>query len=293
MGANLANRVAAKAGSAPDRSVAEIAGQQKPLTELVREMQGEFQKANASLDAGQLVRDVHTAISQNPKLRDCEPYSILGGAMTFAQLGLRVGVLGHGWLLPIRDNRAQVMKAQLILGYKGLVELVGRSQLITDLGVHGVYTKDVEQGRFRMGFDAGLRVFSHTPDWFADRGELLGWYGAAKTRGFDTYTVTEPWTVARMQAHRDAFAMAKKDGRVVGPWASNFEAMAAKTVLLDLMKLLPKSTEVARAIAADGGVRTDMSVAGIEQVEEVVDGEVVDDTHDPAPPAEPAKGEQQ
>lgn len=287
MGSNLAGRVAAKAG---DSSVTEIAKRQKSLPDLVREMAPEFEKASPKgVEAAQVVRDVLTAISQNQRLRECEPLTVLGGAMTMAQLGLRVGVLGHGWLLPFRDRNGN-QQAQLIIGYKGMVELVGRSGLVADIGVHGVHQGDVDDGRFAMGFENGQRIFTHRPDWWGDRGTLLGWYGAAQERGAAIYTVTEPWSIARMEAHRDAFAMAKKDGRIVGPWRDHFESMAKKTVLLDLVKLLPKSTDVARAIEADNSVRVDLTPGGIEHAEPVIDGVVVEDTHDQQPAA-PADGQ--
>lgn len=281
MGQNLAGRVARRA--AGDSTVTEIAQRDKPLADLVREMEPEFEKAAPKgVEAVQVVRDVLTAISTNPDLRKCQPLTVLGGAMTMAQLGLRVGVLGHGWLIPFYATRDSVWKAQLVIGYKGYSELVGRSGLVAGLGAHPVHEHD----DFRMGFENGRRVFTHTPDWWSDRGELLGWYAAAQERGFDLWTVTEPWSVARMEAHRDRFAMAKKSGgqgqpkQIVGPWRDHFDSMARKTVLLDLMKLLPKSTDVARAIEADNSVRVDLTPDGIERTEQVIDGEVLSDTAD-------------
>lgn len=279
MAADLQKRVAARRGG--DSTVTEIAQREKPLVDLVREMEPEFAKAAPKgVEAVQVVRDVLTALSTNPKLRDCVPLTVLGGAMTMAQLGLRVGVLGHGWLLPFYASRDRVWKAQLIIGYKGYTELVGRSGLVAGLGAHPVYERD----EFAMGFESGRWVFTHQPDWWGERGQLLGWYAAGQERGFDTWTVTEPWSVARMEAHRDRFAMARKDGQIVGPWRDHFESMARKTVLLDLVKLLPKSTDVARAIEADNSVRVDLSPGGIDHGTQVVDGEVLAD--------EPGDGDQ-
>lgn len=286
MGENLRNRVATRAAT----STAEVTDRPKSLTDLVRDMEPEFKRAAPKgVEAAQVVRDVLTLISNNPKLRDCQPLSVLGGAMTMAQLGLRPGVLGHGWLLPFKKwdpkARTETWNAQLVIGYKGMAELVARSGLVTDVGVHPVYERD----QFVMGFEDGRRVFTHRPDWWSDRGVLLGWYGAARERGQDVYTLTEPWSVAQAEAHRDAFAMAKTKDKatgelvIVGPWRDHFEAMARKTVLLDLMKLLPKSTDVQRAIEADGGVRVNLTPEGIEDTERVVDGEVVHDTHEETP----------
>lgn len=286
MGDNLRGRVAQRAGR-PDATVTEIAQREKPLVDLVREMAPEFEKAAPrGVEAAQVVRDVLTALSVNPKLKECVPLTVLGGAMTFAQLGLRpnVGSLGHGWLIPFWDRnhdlgngRKGAMKAQTVIGYKGYADLVTRSGMASDLGAHAVHRRD----RFRMAFVDGRRIVDHEPDWWEDRGDLLGWFAAGKVAGFDTYTFTEPWSVAQMEAHRDRFAMAKKDGNVVGQWRDHFESMAKKTTLLDLIKLLPKSTDVQRAIEVDGSVRVNLTPEGIDQAEQVIDGEVVDDRTEP------------
>lgn len=293
MGNDLRGRVRDRATSTgatpppprPESSVTEIATRDKPLVDLVRDMAPEFEKAAPKgVEAVQVVRDVLTAISRSPRLRECEPMSVLGGAMTMAQLGLRVGVLGHGWLLPFKDSRASrdagrdVYKAQLVIGYKGYADLVTRSGMASDLGAHAVHRRD----GFVMAFKDGRRIVEHDPDWWGDRGDLLGWFAAARVTGFDTYTFTEPWSVARMNAHRDAFAMGRdRSGNVVGPWRDNYESMAKKTVLLDLINLLPKSTDVARAIDADGSVRVNLNPDAIATVgDNVVEGEVVADTAD-------------
>jgi recombination protein RecT len=156
--------------------------------------------------------------------------------------------------------------------------------MVNDPGAHAVHAGD----RFRNAFVEGRRVLEHEPDWWGDHGELLGWFGAAQVKGFDTYTFTEPWSVAQMEQHRDRFAMAKKDGVVVGPWRDHFESMAKKTVLLDLIKLLPKSTDVVRAIEADNSVRLDLTPAGIDRGEKVIEGEVEADSFDGQDGEQPA-----
>lgn len=283
MGENLRGRVAQRAtGGQPGTEVA----QQRPKTvvDLVRDMQDQFAMAMPrGMEAAQLVRDVITMISQTPRLRQCVPATVLGGAMTMAQLGLRPGVLGHGWLLPFWDKNHDngdgkprgAFKAQLVIGYLGYVELINRSGRVSGIGAHAVHRND----EFVLGYRDGRREFTHLVDWWQPRGELLGWYAAAQVHGADAATVTDPVSVAEMEQHRDQFAMArKKDGTIVGPWADNFESMAKKTMILQLAKLLPKSTELAQAIDADEKVRLDLTPQGIEHTERVIDGEAVSDT---------------
>ena len=110
--------------------------------------------APRGIEAKQLVRDALTALRQNPELAECDPQSVLGGLMTMAQLGLRVGVLGHGWLLPFRDWKTKQKKAQLVIGYQGLVELAYRSNKIKSLSARTVHAND--HFRIEYGIDETL-----------------------------------------------------------------------------------------------------------------------------------------
>lgn len=241
--------------------------QQRPpsLREQVLRMEHEFAlAAPRGMEARQVVRDVLTAISQNPDLLKCEPRSVLGGAMTMAQLGLRVGVLGHGWLLPFWDSRAKwvddngrertgMHKAQLIIGYKGLVSLAYRSGEISKITARTVRAND--HFDLSYGLDEHL---THRPAT-GDRGEPVGYYATVKLKGSGE-AMFYHMTHAEMEVYRDRFAMAKrKDGTLVGPWRDSFEGMAHKTCLRQLSKFMPQGTDLAVALAVDDTVRVDVT----------------------------------
>jgi recombination protein RecT len=235
-------------------------------------MEHHFQLAMPrGMEATQLIRDALTCLRGNPKLAECEHLSVLGALMTCAQLGLRPGVpaLGEAWLLPFWDSRSNQRKAQLIIGYQGYVQLGHRSGLLASLHSRTVYENDL----FDVEYGAAEDIWRHKPRW--PRGEPIMFYAVGRTTN-GGYAVTDPWTVADMEEHRDRFAMARNSqGQVVGPWADNFEAMASKTMLLRVMKLLPKSTEQQRAIANDGVVRVDVTP-------DAIDGTVVDEPEETA-----------
>ncbi|MEI4273903.1 recombination protein RecT [Klenkia sp. LSe6-5] len=307
MGENLRGRVAARAGQ--QQPGTDVAERKAPpgLVDQVRQMEQQFQMAMPKgQEAAQLVRDVITAISQNPKLRECVPATVLGGAMTMAQLGLRPGVLGHGWLLPFWDSRHDngngrkgAFKAQLVIGYQGLVELVHRSDRVISIAARTVYTND----EFALGYGLEGDTFTHNPALDGDRGEPRLYYAIARMKG-GGYALTEPMSHTAMEAYRDQYAMAKtREGVVVGPWRDQFEGMAHKTMIRRLVKLLPKSTELAHAIEADEKIRVDLTPAGIDHGQDVIDGEVIDEVPDGVDPAtgettapaaaeQPAGGEQ-
>lgn len=222
------------------------------LSQQIVRMEDQFaMAAPRGIEAKQLVRDALTALRQNPELAECDPQSVLGGLMTMAQLGLRVGVLGHGWLLPFRDWKTKQKKAQLVIGYQGLVELAYRSNKIKSLSARTVHAND--HFRIEYGIDETLE---HRPAP-GDRGEVIGYYAVVKflPDGHSFYYMTK----AEAEVYRDRYAMAKnRQGEVVGPWKSEFDGMAKKTCVRQLSKLMPKGTELSVALMVDDAVRVDI-----------------------------------
>jgi len=244
-------------------------------------MQDQFQRAMPrGMEAVQLVRDVMTCMRQTPKLAECArteagALSILGSAMTCAQLGLRpgVGALGHAWILPFWDNKSRSQRAQLIIGYKGYVDLGQRSDRIGSLHTRIVYEND----DFRLKYGLETDDFEHTPYFMLGQdspGAARLFYAVGRLANGGT-AMADPMTLTQMEEHRDRFAMAKtKEGRIVGPWVDHFESMGKKTMLLRLMSLMPKSTEIQRAMDNDGSVRMDLSAGAIDTPTHI-DGEVI------------------
>lgn len=259
------------------------------LRQQVQSMEHQFAlAAPKGVEARQIVRDVLTAISQNPDLLKCDPQSVLGGAMTMAQLGLRVGVLGHGWLLPFRDWKTKQHKAQLVIGYQGMVALAHRSGQIKSISARKVHEND--HFHIEYGVDENL---VHRPAT-GDRGDVIVYYAVVKflPDGHSFYYLTK----AEAEVYRDRYAMAKnRNGEVVGPWKTEFDAMAMKTCIRQLSKFMPKGTDLATALAVDDTVRVDIDPRSRpEYVAQHVDrdappetvhvGEVVDaPTDEPAP----------
>jgi len=274
---------------ADEKATREEAGR-KMLGTQIAQMQHSFQAAMPrGAEAAQLVRDAMTCLRQTPKLATCEPQSVLGALMTCAQLGLRPGVLGHAWVLPFWDNRFEWLddrgrkrtggfRAQLIVGYQGMVALAYRSEQLQDLVARTVYENDVFEVEY--GLDDKL---VHKPRMTGSRGEPIAYYAVAKltTGGRVFYVMSHP----DMLEYRDKYAMAKnRDGGIVGPWRDNFESMALKTCVRQLSKWLPKSTEFASAIEADGTIRVDASpnpdamLHGEQPLpDDAIDGEVVEE----------------
>lgn len=251
------------------------AGVTGSLGEQISRMKDQFQMAMPrGVEATQLVRDALTALRGNPQLAQCESTSVLGSLMTCAQLGLRPGVLGHAYLVPFKG------KATLVIGYQGMIELAHRSGQIKSLIARTVYSADTF--RVAYGLDDAL---IHEPRLDGDRGEPVAYYAVAKfTSGGHAFVVM---TAEDVRKHRARHALSQG-----GPWRDHFEAMAHKTCVRQLAKYLPQSTDLAHAIAADDGVRVDLT-PNVDPAEatspvDIVDGEVVNDPPADEPAAQPS-----
>jgi recombination protein RecT len=240
----------------PGADLALPSEQPKPPTLSQRIVGLEQQLALAAprgVEAQQIIRDALTLLAKTPRLGECEPSTVLGGLMTMGQLGLRPGVLGHGWLIPFRNKRAGRMEAQLVIGYQGLVELAYRSQQIERVTARTVHANDV----FEVEYGTNERLV-HKPAR-GDRGAPVAYYATVKLR-----TASSPMfydlSIEQARVYRDRFAMARdRQGNVVGPWKDHFDAMAQKTCFRQLSKYVPKGTDLATALAVDDTIRVDLT----------------------------------
>ena len=177
------------------------------------------------INSDRFVRIAITTIRQNPKLAQCNQESLLGALMVSAQLGLEPGVLGQCYLIPYGRE------CQFQIGYKGMIELLRRSGQLKDIYAYSVYEND--EFEMTYGLDRDLK---HKPN-LQNKGNFIGCYCVAVLK--DDARAFEYMTKEEVEAHGKKFS--KTYGN--GPWKSDFEAMAHKTVVKKMLKWLPVSVE--------------------------------------------------
>lgn len=194
--------------------------------------------------AERLARVALTEVRKNPALARCDQTSFLGALMTCAQLGLEPGgPLGHAYLIPFENRKANRSEVQFIVGYRGMIDLARRSGQIVSIEARPVYEGDKFEVSF--GLDSSLH---HVPDFDnpnrVQPDKLLFVYAVAKLKdGGVQFDVMSRREVEAVRAQSRAGTS--------GPWVTHFEAMALKTVVRRLFKWLPVSVELAAAIEAD------------------------------------------
>ena len=193
------------------------------------------------------VRVAITAMTRTPKLRECDRASFFSAMLSLAQTGLEPdGRRAH--LIPFENRKRGVVECQLIIDYKGLVELAMRSGLLSYIHADVVCEGDVFE--YSLG-----EIKAHVP-WFlrrdadkpTDPGEIFAAYALAKFK--DGSAKAEVMSIGEVNAIR-----ARSKAGQSGPWVSDFAEMAKKTAVRRLSKWLPLSPEYRDALDADADER--------------------------------------
>ncbi|KXY75839.1 recombination protein RecT [Bacillus sp. FSL W7-1294] len=204
------------------------------------------------MDMDRMSRIALTTIRTNPTLLECTVPSLMGAVMQAVQLGLEPGLLGHCYLLPFNKNAGTkqnpqwVKEVQFIIGYKGMIDLARRSGHIQSIYAHAVYEND--EFEYELGLHPKL---THKPS-FGDRGKFIGAYAVAhfKDGGYQMEFMPE----SEIEKRRG-----RSKSKDFGPWKSDYEEMAKKTVVRSMFKYLPISIEVQTQAQHDEVVRKDIT----------------------------------
>lgn len=245
----------AKSGKA-----AEANGGVTSIKHLVMQMKPQIEKALPSVLTGErFSRMVLTAMSTNPQLAECSPNSFLGAMMQAAQLGVEPNTpLGQAYLIPYRNHGR--LECQFQLGYKGLIDLAYRSGEITSISAHEVCEND--DFEYELGLDEKLR---HKPA-LKDRGAVILYYAVFRTKaggsGFAVMSVED------IKNHSQKYS--KAAGSSYSPWATNFDAIAKKTVIKQALKYAPIKTEFVRAVSTDETIKTNIAENMADEPDETV-----------------------
>ena len=220
------------------------------------------------LNPDRMARIVTTEVRKTPALLECSPKSLFGAVIQASQLGLEPGsALGHCYLLPFRNRKQKARDVQLIIGYRGMIDLARRSGQVISIVARAVYEADT------FTYAYGLEdTLEHAPFEGKDRGALTHVYAIAKLKGGGVQW--EVMTRAEVDAIR-----AQSKAADSGPWVTHYDEMAKKTVVRRLFKFLPVSVEIQTAVGLD-----EQADAGVDQRNDaLIEGDfmVLDETQEP------------
>jgi recombination protein RecT len=233
----------------------------------------------ASLPTGmnpeRFARILLTASSVKPALMECDPRSFLIAAVAAAQLGLEPDdPRGLAHLVPFGK------KVQLIIGYRGYIDLARRSGQVGAVHATVVYAGD--DFTYSLGLEPTLH---HVPDPEGDENpdDITHVYAVARVNGDPQFVV-----LTRRQIDK-ARAVSKTGHRADSPWNTHYAEMSQKTAIRRLAKLLPQTVELAAAESLEDRELTlgDLSVMAGSPSDLAADEDVIEATHTPDEPPLP------
>lgn len=205
-----------------------------------------------------------SAVSVNPSLKECDPSTVLTGALIGEALNLSPSPqLGHYYLVPFENKKLGVKQANFILGYKGYVQLAIRSGQYKAINV--IEVRDGEyKGLDHLTGEARIEFIENDKERLSK--EVVGYYAYIKlTSGFEKSLY---WSKEKMLKHADTYSKAfdlKSYSKILNGeikenelwkyssfWYKDFDSMAFKTLLRQIIsKWGVMSIEMRDAYTAD------------------------------------------
>lgn len=190
-----------------------------------------------------MARVAITALTRTPKLAKCTQASFFKCLLDLSAMGLEPdGRRAH--LIPFDNKKNQTTECTLIIDYKGIVEMAYRSGWVKYIHADVVCDGDI------FAYSLG-RVTGHTPWAFRtdaakpdSGGPVIAAYCLIELSGGATKCEVMTW--GEIEAIRSRSFSAKS-----GPWVTDWNEMAKKTVFKRASKWIPLSAEILDALDRD------------------------------------------
>ena len=237
---------------------------------------------------------IMSAVATNPQLQQCEAKTILSGSLLAESLGLAHSPqLGQYYLVPFKvkekNGVPQHYDATFVLGYKGYIQLAGRSGQYRHINA-----MEIKQGElaYYNPFDDEIELNPIQDFDERQKAETVGYYAMFEyLNGFKKVLY---WSKKQMLQHADKYSPAFSaqayekllNGKIPQNelwkyssfWYKDFDGMAKKTMIRQLIsKWGVMSTDMVQAMESDNAV---MNVSGSEFIPTIP-------VEEPEMPAEP------
>lgn len=220
--------------------------------------------------ATRFIASITSAVATNPSLQECESSTIIAGALVGEALNLSPSnALGEYYLVPFKNSKEGITKAQFQLGYKGYLHLAIRSGQYKDIDVFEIHEgefkgRDKETGKFKFEFIENESERLSKP--------VIGYMGYFEL--LNGFRKTLYMSKEEMEKHANTYSKAfnlsdyekLKNGQIPEKdlwkyssfWYKNFDTMAFKTILRQLIsKWGIMSIELQEAFTKDMAVMKD------------------------------------
>jgi len=208
--------------------------------------------------AGTFITSVLDLCGEDKTLAACDPKLVVKEALKAAGLDLPINKnLGFAYVIPYKGIPA------FQLGFRGYIQLAIRTGQYRHLNAGIVYEgEEIIEDRIKGKIEIGGKKTSEKAIGYFAYMELLNGFNKAVA-----------WSKDNVNAHAKRFS--KSFASAVSPWKTDFDAMALKTMILQLKSYFPMTIEMSEAMAADHSDSNFDSVTKTE-IENNANSEVID-----------------
>ena len=204
-----------------------------------------FSKAGKSiskhLNADRAFMFMSVSVRNNPKLLECTPMSIVSSLVAISLSGLDVAS-NEAYVVPYKNYKTGKTYAIPITSYRGDIKNMYRFKVDSNTPlIKNIYVSEVkEKDLFDVSGGSEVRII-HKPNYREERGEVFAYYAIAKLHtGGEVFSIM---TKKEVEDYANKYSKSKdwNTKKLTGPWSTEFDEMAKKTVIHKLKKILPSS----------------------------------------------------
>lgn len=200
-------------------------------------------------DTQAFISSLVSAVTTNPELAKCTNSSLLSAALLGHSLKLpQSPQLGMFFFVPYKGKNGAT-EAQFQISYRGLLNLAQRSGQYKK-----IHVTDIREGELKS-YDPieDTYEFEAVKD-MAQRLKLpvVGYYGYYEL--LNGYRETLYWSREKMEAHAKKYSASYRNGWSSSIWKTDFDKMAYKTLIRQLISKGPMSVEMNKAYVGDQAV---------------------------------------
>jgi recombination protein RecT len=215
-------------------------------------------------NAGAFVASIIDLYNTDKTLQMCDPKAVVMEALKAASLKLPINKqLGFAYIIPYKDGKTGQYVPTFQLGYKGYIQLAMRTGAYKYINADVVYEGELVKYDKLTGeieIDPSKRVSDKKIGYFAYIETLNG------------FRKTLYMSIEEVTKHAQRYSKSFNSKNSV--WATDFDAMALKTVLrLLLSKYGIMSIEMQTALSEDNAELADRAIQETDEQEEVIEAD--------------------
>lgn len=220
----------------------------------------------AQVKADRILAVYLQAAMRDPLLLECDQFSIMKSLLESAKLGLEINSpMGEAYLIRRKNNKRGCYEANFQVGYQGYIKLGYNNPLVE--GIFAEVVREGEEFEYEEGITPKLR---HIPKGNL-KAPIIAAYAIVRLKG----AVMPLYRVV----FREELDQARAKAQTTNVWDSFPAAMCKKTAIHRIAKFMPKSVEIAQAVAIDDALEAGLQIPYSDDVDRVLEGiEPVDET---------------